>query len=240
MEWSDQGIVIAIDKYNEQSAIVSCLTQKRGLCRGFVKNTKSKTVLKSLFIGNIVHLSWSARLEQHLGNWKILSHETILPYFYHDQKKLTAVASICALTNTILLEKEGNEQIFLELGKFLYSMKSDSNWPKNLVLLELLLLQHIGYGLDLSCCAASGVTDNLTYISPKSGRALSLDSGKPYHDKLFLLPRFFIAPELDPLDLDELIYALNVTKYFFEKFIALQNNISIPKIRIILQDVLKA
>ena len=239
MEWSDHGIILAINKYDEQSAIVSCLTKTRGLCRGFVKNTRGKNLAKSLFIGNIAHLSWGARLEQHLGAWRILSHETISPFFYHDHKKLTAVASICALVTSVLLEKEGSEDMFLEFCKFLYSLKSGDNWLKNLIFLELLLLKDIGYGLDVSCCVVNGSAENLIYISPKSGKAVSAEGGLAYKEKLFALPQFFIDPAQNDVSLEDLLYALNITKYFFEKFITAQNNLTIPKIRVMLHDVLK-
>ncbi len=239
MEWSDHGIIVAIEKYNEPSAIISCLTSKRGLCRGFIKNTRSKVNQRALFIGNLVHLSWSARLERHLGNWKILSHETISPYFYHDNKKLIAVSSLCALVNCLLIELEAQESIFEEFVKFLYAIKFDCDWLKGLIFLELLLLQHIGYGLDFSSCTVTGVTTDLAYISPNTGKAVCSKVGKPYHNKLFILPRFLLNPTAKQIPDNELIYALNITKYFFEKFTSSQNNLCIPKIRIILQDTLR-
>lgn len=238
MEWSDHGVIIAINKHSEESAVVSCLTQKRGLCRGFIKNIHSKTFSKSIFIGNILHLSWSARLEQHLGSWKVLSYETLSPFFYHDNKKLTAVGSICAIINTMLAEQEAHEELFNELIKFLYSIKHDDNWLKKLIFLELLLLSHIGYGLDLSACAVTGSTSNLTYISPNTGRAVCENSGKQYHSKLFLLPQFLINPSQEQTNHQDLIYALSITKHFFEKFISLQKNLAIPKIRIMLQNII--
>jgi DNA repair protein RecO (recombination protein O) len=239
MEWSDQGIILAIEKYNEQSAVLSCLTLKRGLCRGFIKNIKSKSNHKTIFIGNIVHLSWVARLEQHLGSWKILSHETITPYFFHNNKKLASVASICALMNTTLTEQEAQASLFENMIKFLYSIKHDDQWLRNLIFLELKLLECIGFGLDLTQCAATGKTSDLTYISPNTGKAISSDAGKIYHKKLFLLPNFLITNSDEELPTSDLLYVLNVTKHFFEKFLTSQKNLSVPKIRIMLEDILQ-
>lgn len=238
MEWSDHGVILAINKFSEQSAIISCLTQKHGLHKGFIKNIKSKSNVKSLFIGNLAHLTWSARLENHLGSWKILSHETITPHFYHDQKKLTATASICELINILLPENEAHEQLFANLIKFLYLLKTDGDWLRELAFLELFLLNNIGYGLDLSTCTLTGSNNDLYYISPTSGKAVGRIAGQKYHDKLFLLHPFMLDYELKEVDQKDIIYALNVTKHFFEKYISSQNNLSIPKIRIILQDIL--
>lgn len=238
MEWSDHGVIIAINKYSEESAVVSCLTQKRGLCRGFIKNIHSKTFSKSIFIGNIVHVSWSARLEQHLGSWKVLSYEALAPFFYHDNKKLTAVGSICAIINTLLAEHETHEELFNELIRFLYSIKLDNDWLKELIFLELSLLRHIGYGLDLSACAVTGTTSDLTYISPSTGRAVCAESGKQYHAKLFLLPKFLIESPQEQTNYQDLLYALGITKHFFGKFISSQKNLAIPKIRIMLENIL--
>jgi len=238
MEWSDHGVIIAINKYNEESAIVSCLTQKRGLCRGFIKNIHSKTFSKSIFIGNIVHISWSARLEQHLGSWKILSYETLAPFFYHDNKKLTAVGSICAIINTLLAEQEQHEELFNELIKFLYSIKFDNYWLKELIFLELSLLSDIGYRLDLSSCAVTGMNSNLKYISPSTGRAVCAEAGKNYSSKLFLLPKFLIDLSIEQPNREDIIYVLGITKHFFNKFISSQKNLAIPKIRIMLENIL--
>jgi DNA repair protein RecO (recombination protein O) len=238
MEWSDHGVIIAINKYSEESAIVSCLMQKRGLCRGFIKNIHSKTFGKSIFIGNIVHISWSARLEKHLGSWKILSYETLAPFFYHDNKKLTAVGSICAIINTLLAEQEPHEELFNELIRFLYSIKLDNYWLKELIFLELSLLSDIGYGLDLSTCAVTGISSDLIYISPNTGKAVCSEAGKQYHSRLFLLPKFLIDSSIKQPTHQDLLYVLRITKHFFEKFISSQKNLAIPKIRIMLENVL--
>lgn len=239
MEWVDHGIILFLQKHSENSSIVSCLTQNHGLCKGYVKNVKSKSIAKSIFIGNVVHLNWRARLENHLGTWKILNHETITPHFFHDAKKMAAASSLCELLNTLLPEHEVQTYLFAELVKFLYLLKDSDLWLIDLLRLELLLLKNIGYGLDLSQCAVTGQSTDLFYISPNSGRAVSKDAGEQYRNKLFLLPKVLVQNMDDNVDEAELIYALNVTKHFFEKYIRVQSKLEIPKIRIILQDILE-
>jgi len=123
--------------------------------------------------------------------------------------------------------------------KFLHAIKHDDDWLRKLVFLEMTLLGYIGCGLDLSECAVSKEQENLVYISPSTGRAVSKEAGRTYHDKLFLLPQFLISDDQTKPSLAELLYALNVTKYFFTKFMKAQKNLSIPKIRIMLEDILK-
>ena len=40
------------------------------------------------------------------------------------------------------------------------------------------LLDELGFGLDLTRCAATGSADDLIYVSPRTGRAVSRDSGR--------------------------------------------------------------
>ena len=62
--------------------------------------------------------------------------------------------------------------------------------PALMVRLELAVLSELGFGLDLTCCAATGSTQDLIYVSPKSGRAVSREAGAPWADRLLPLPGF--------------------------------------------------
>lgn len=239
MEWSDNAIILSVAKYSEQAAVVSCLTEQHGLCKGFIKNYKSKTNNKGLFMGNLANVVWGARLANHLGTWKFTNYETISPYFFHDRKKIAALHSACSLVEITSAEHETQTELFLRLLHLLHILKNERNWLSSLVDFELFLLTNIGYGLDLNACAVTGQAHDLHYISPNSGKAVSVAAGQAYKDRLFKLPKFLIDSSIESASMDEMIYALNVTKFFFEKYIVSQSDLTIPKIRIMLQDILK-
>jgi DNA repair protein RecO (recombination protein O) len=46
----------------------------------------------------------------------------------------------------------------------------------------------MGYGLDVSRCAVTGTAENLTHISPVTGRAVCATEAEPYKDRLLPLP----------------------------------------------------
>ena len=52
------------------------------------------------------------------------------------------------------------------------------------------LLSEIGFGLNLETCVVSGAKANLTWVSPKSVRAVSKKAGSPYASRLLPLPGF--------------------------------------------------
>jgi DNA repair protein RecO (recombination protein O) len=230
MEWKDTGVVVHINHYNDNLMIVSCVTSKYGLCKGAVKNTKK--IRGSISVGNIISMTWRGRLEDHLGKFAILSHESIYPFIYADQMRMVALMSLCDLFHISLAEKEPQKVLYNYLEDFLYSIKySEKDWLKRLLFIELELLSHIGFGLDLTKCAVSGELENLKYISPKTGRAISESVGAPYKEKIFYLPEILKNFESDVYD--DLFYALKVTKYFLEK------NINIPESRNKLEQILQ-
>ena len=106
-----------------------------------------------------------------------------------DAAGLTALTSLCALTR-LLPEHDPHPNLY-EITLFVLSFLDDAAvWPALYVRWELALLQELGFGLDLTSCAATGTTEDLAFVSPKSGRAVGLEPGRPYQDKLLPLPAF--------------------------------------------------
>jgi len=223
MEWKDTAIVLNLNRYSDSLTIVSCLTSKYGVCKGAIKNTKNGR--SSSAIGNIVSVSWRGRLEGHLGRFDIMSYESIYPFVYDNKEKMNSIMSLCDLFNTSLAPKEPNKVLYDYLEDFLYSIKyKEKDWLKRLLFIEVELLSHMGFGLDITKCAVSGETIGLEYISPKTGRAISKAIGDPYESKLFKLPKIF-QDFTSSYNKDEMLYALKITKYFLEK------NITLPESR---------
>ena len=120
---------------------------------------------------------------------------------------------------------------------FLEELYEQQDWYANYVRLEIELLNLNGFGLDLSCCAATNANDNLAYVSPKTGRAVSEAAGAPYADKLLPLPSFLLAAEQQVKN-DEIMAGLNLSGYFLQKYCFSPKNLALPTSRNILCKIL--
>ncbi|NRA73832.1 MAG: DNA repair protein RecO [Rickettsiales bacterium] len=237
MELEGTAIILEAQEYLNDLLIMSVLFEQHGIRKGAIK--RSKTNKTALTVGNILHLRWYARLENHLGNFNIKSFETIAPFVYHDKKKLLSLLSICNLYKTCLMEKEPQENLFFQLENFLYALKFNHLlWLNMFVIIELELLSKSGFGLDLRKCVVTGSIENLTYISPRTGKAVAKQPGEQYKDKLFILPKLFIDPDEHSTE-KEVGHALQITRYFLEKNIFADRKENFPTIRKELEDILK-
>jgi DNA repair protein RecO (recombination protein O) len=236
MEIECPAIVLGLQDYNGDLMLMQVLTAKYGLRKGIVRNTnKNKSALA---IGNILQVKWYARLETHLGNFTVQSFEAIAQSIYHDRRRLLSSLSVCALFKSCLSEKEPQEQMYVQLENFLYALKFQNPlWVNMLVILELELLSHVGFGLDLEKCAATGTAKNLAYLSPKTGRAICFESGLPFHEKLFQMPKLFADPNVQP-ESQDILHAMRVTRYFFMKNIFQDRQSQFPSMRIRLEELL--
>lgn len=208
--WTDEGLIVSTKAYGEDSAIVSILTKTNGRYKGYIKtNRNNRAVLQT---GNHVHCLWSSRIEDQLGNWKIESVTQYSAFLLSRPGPLQALNSACCLIDAIIPERDQSYTIFYHLHDLIHQLQS-SQWAEEYIKFELLLLQAIGYGLDLSHCAVTGCLENLTYVSPKTGRAVCTEVGQPYHDKLLCLPKF-LAFHGDAADKEELLQGLKLTEHF--------------------------
>ena len=236
MELNGQAIILDIQDYSHDLLIPTVLFESHGIKKGAIKTSKKNKT--SLAVGNILSLRWYARLDNHLGNFNIQSFETIAPFVYHQKKKLLSLISSCSLYKACLVEGEPQEVLFTQLESFLYALKFDNPlWLNMVVLLEVALLSKAGFGLDLSRCAVTGSAKNLMYISPKTGKVVTQEAGEQYKDKLFLLPKLFVDPNVQWEDQD-IAHALKVTGYFLEKNIFSMKREGFPEARRQLEDLL--
>jgi DNA repair protein RecO (recombination protein O) len=230
MNIQDHGVVIATRKFGENSHIISLFTQKNGLLRGLAKGKKQNSIFQ---ISNICEINWKARLEEQLG---MLSGELLYapyPSLMKNPLALKITNSALQLCSAFLANKDPHENLYnflQELLKSFMNNNDDALMLQKYSYFELILLQELGFGLDLHKCAASGANDGLAYISPKSGKAVSLSHGEPYHDKLFKLPDFWHNEAM--AGINEAKEALEISLYFMNKWLASHMGVEIPQARI--------
>ncbi len=217
MQWNDSAIILSSQPYGENGSLVRLLTHQHGLYAGIVRGGASGRQRGIYQPGNVVEATWKARLPEHLGmlSAELLSSSAAL--FLDDPLRLNALTALCALTQGTLPERQAEEALFLQLLHLLASLKRNTpGWLEEVVWFESALLTEMGFGLDLTECAATGKTDRLCYVSPKSGRAVSEEAGSPYKDKLLALPAF-LRGENRSVSNDDIIAGLRLTGYFLEK-----------------------
>jgi DNA repair protein RecO (recombination protein O) len=228
MEWCDEGVVIGVRSHGETSAIAEILTAEHGRCLGMVRGGRSRHMRPVLQPGNLVMATWRARLEDHLGVFQLeplaLKAGFILAYPF----RLSGLSTLMALAQ-MLPEREPHPKLYHAAHVVLSAIEDDSVWPALLVRWEMGLLDELGFGLDLSKCAATGVAEELHYVSPKSGRAVSREAGLPYQDKLFSLPGFLRGDS--EFLLGDVLAGLKLTGYFLERHVFGPRAIAMPQAR---------
>ena len=189
MDWSDEGIVLSARPHGESGLIVSLLTRAHGRHAGFVPGGGSRRASPVWQSGNVVEVAWRARLSDQLGNYTGELREPHAARALDDAAGLAGLSAACAVADSALPEREPHPAMFDGFRAFLGAL-GHPGWPAIYVRLELGLLQELGFGLDLEKCAATGTTEDLAYISPKTGRAVSRAAAGPYKEKLLALPAF--------------------------------------------------
>lgn len=189
MEWTDDGIVLGVRRHGEGSVIAELLTRTHGRHLGLVRGGTSARMRPVLQPGNTVRAVWRARLDEHLGNYAI---EALT---LRAAKVLTASHAVYGVTHLaslarLLPERDPHENIFDMVEGALDDFDDARHAAVQLARFELTILAELGFGLDLSACAATGATEELVYVSPKSGNAVSRSAGEPWQDKLLRLPSF--------------------------------------------------
>ncbi len=217
MEWHDDGIVLAARKHGESSAIVTLLTRNQGRHLGLVRGGMGRRKRGLFQPGNRVRATWRARLAEHLGSFTCEMQDAVAAPHLDDPLKLAALSAVCAVADAALPEREIHQPVYEGLSIFLNAL-DDDDWQTVYVKWELGLLQELGFGLDFSCCAATGVTENLTHVSPKTGRAVSSQAAEPYRNSLLVLPAFLLENGRAGTPA-EIIEALKLTGFFLERHV---------------------
>jgi DNA repair protein RecO (recombination protein O) len=192
MQWTDEGIVLGSKRHGEANAILELMTRAHGRHLGLVRGGASSRLRPVLQPGNRISSTWRARLDEHLGHYVVEGLDARAASFLPVPHALYGVTHLAALCR-LLPERDPHPQIHAALEEVLDGLLDPRRAGAGVVRFELLLLAELGFGLDLSTCAASGAEDDLVYVSPKSGRAVSRQAGEPWKDRLLLLPAFLRA-----------------------------------------------
>ncbi len=178
MEWTDQGIVLSARPHGEGGLVVALLTHDHGRHAGFVPGGGSRRSRPTWQAGNLVEVNWRARLADQLGNYSGELRTANAARALDDAAELAGLSAACAVIDAALPEREPHPAMFDGFSAFL-SVLGHPGWPVLYVRLELGLLQELGFGLDLTKCAVTGDTEDLAYVSPKTGRAVSRAAAGP-------------------------------------------------------------
>jgi DNA repair protein RecO (recombination protein O) len=215
MQWTDEGIVLGVKRHGEANTILELMTREHGRHLGLVRGGAGRLMRPVLQAGNLVSAVWRARLDQHLGLYVVeglnLRVASLLAQA-HAVYGVTHLAALCRL----LPERDPHPSIVPMVETILDHVGEPTIAGLLMVQFELHILTELGFGLELDCCAVTGKCDQLIYVSPKTGRAVSREAGAPWRDKLLRLPPFLneIETEADPPSLQDIGDGFALTGHF--------------------------
>ncbi|CDN47161.1 DNA repair protein RecO [Neorhizobium galegae] len=218
MQWQDEAIIIGVKRHGETSVIAELMTRDRGRHLGLVRSGRSRAMQPVLQAGNRVEAVWRARLDEHLGEFKL---EPIRLRAAKLMETATAVYGVQAMGALLRLlpERDPHPHLFEALDIILDAFDDPSDAGELFVRFELAVLNDLGFGLDLTECAATGGRENLVYVSPKTGRAVSREAGTPYADRMLALPGFLSEGAASAADRDSMAEAFRLTGYFLHRHV---------------------
>lgn len=224
MEWSDEGLVLGVQKYGENDTILEVLSAENGRARGFVKGGASRRLRGVLQVGNGVLVKWRARLSTNLGSFSVESGKARAAHIYADAIKLSAMNSVSALLIKLLPEREDVHNIYQAYVALLDLLSDDatpySHCAMATIKFEAGLLRELGFGMDLNSCAVTGVQEQLSHVSPKTGRAVCVIEAEPYKEKLLPLPQFLLpnySSQTDEASNQDILDGFALTGYFLRR-----------------------
>jgi len=217
MEWRDEGIILGTRKHGETSAILEVMTRAHGRHLGLVRGGRSRKQQPVLQPGNRVDLLWRARLDEHLGTFQAEAIEMNAARLMDSAVAVYGLQTMAAHLR-LLPERDAHGGLYETLAVMIAHLDDADAAGELVARFELLILDELGFGLDLSQCASTGTRQDLAYVSPKSGRAVSRAAGAPWHDKMLALPAFLqrSGPRADQAALDD---AFRLTGFFFTRHV---------------------
>ncbi len=209
MDWRDQGVLLSVRRHGETAAIIEVFTQQHGRHAGVVRGGASRRLRPVLQQGAQLDLEWRARLEDHLGVFRVEPLQSRAALVMDDRAALAGLNAICGLLKFALPEREPHPRLYEATQHLFGLLTRGEDWPESYLAWELLLLEDLGYGLDLTTCAVTGARDGLVFVSPKTGRAVSRVGAADWASQLLPFP--------DPA---HLVSSLATTGYFLEVWLA--------------------
>ena len=229
MEWIDEAIVLGVKRHGETSIILELMTRAHGRHLGLVRGGSSPRLRGILQAGNAVRATWRARLDEHLGNYLVEAANLRVAGFMDKAHALHGITHLAALAR-LLAEREPHTGIYDALQTILDRLGEPRAVAPLIARFELDFLAELGFGLDLAACAATGAKDDLIFVSPRSGRAVSRAAGEAYRDKLMRLPLFLRQATASPAPGD-LVDAFALTGFFLERHAFAPRGLPLPQAR---------
>lgn len=235
MEWTGEGLIIGVRRHGETSVIAEVMVEGRGRCLGLIRGGRSTKLSATLQPGNSVQLTWRARLEEHLGTFNLELTDARAAGLIVDRTRLYACQLLCDHLR-LLPERDPHDRLLGLTIRALDGTTTPLDLGMALARFELTLLDELGFGLDLSSCAVTGVTSGLTHVSPKTGRAVCLAAAAPYLERLFELPAFLTSNA--PATPDDLAAAFALTGHFLDMHVWSARQLDQPATRASLISIL--
>ena len=214
MEWRDKGILLATRPFGETSLIIDVFTPDHGKSSGVVRGGQSKKLKPILQIGAQIDLTWKARLEEHLGSFQVELIRSRTANVMNDRLLLAGMLSSATLINRFFPTGQVYKEFYKSSENLFDLLQFPDIWTLGYFKWELEFLETLGFGLDLEKCAVTGSTEDLKFISPKSGRAVSKAAAGEWSSKLLPFP---IAANGQVNSLEDILEGLKVSQFFLEK-----------------------
>jgi DNA repair protein RecO (recombination protein O) len=234
-----QAIICAVRPYGEHGAVVRALTPADGIQAGYVRGGRSRRLRPILLAGNLVQAEYRARTEEQLAQLSVELAASRAPLL-REALPAAAIEWTTALAATALPEGQPYPRLYEALDGLLAAIEaspSARSWAPSLVRYELFVLAELGFGLDLSECAATGSSHDLAFVSPKSGRAVSAAGAGAYRDRLFPLPPLLLGS--GAAGWPDILAGLRITGHFLARDVLIERQAEVLAARERLLDRLK-
>jgi DNA repair protein RecO (recombination protein O) len=218
MEWRGTAILLNVRRHGETSAIIEVFSEEKGRHAGIVRGGTSRKVAPILQPGAQLDVAWRARLEDHIGAFTVEPVRSRAALVMSDRLALAGLNAVTGLLSFCLPEREVHAALYRRTEQLLDLLGQNEVWPLAYLRWEVAFLEDMGFGLDLSECAVTGATDDLIYVSPKTGRAVSKAGAGIWAERLLPLPDV-LRGEGDAPDA-EIVQALETTGYFLSAHLA--------------------
>lgn len=237
MEFTEEAFVLSARAHGDTGVVVDLLTEDHGRRAAYVAGGASRKMKPFLQAGARVVADYRARTSDHLGSARLEPIGEGPSALFDDPLALNGLAAAAAVAQGALPEREPHPGVFLAFEALMAAFALPEVWPAIFVRFEMGLLEDLGFGLDLSRCAATGTVDDLIYVSPRTGRAVSREAGAPYADKMLTLPPFLLGAQAGLMDGD-IRAGFDLTGHFLEQFVFHPQNRPLPPARVWLLDKL--